>query len=103
MKKLLLGLFCLLLLTGCATRNSSSNFEILTLFSSDSKNENKLWVGTFQLVFNDMKNNIIKKDIIFKGFTPTKDLIGLNKEEFKVDCHRGGSTGSDLHYWQYHC
>ncbi len=60
----------------------SDKLDILTLFSSPSKSENKLWVGTFQLVFNDMKNNIIKNDIIFAQEEPTDELKGLNSEEF---------------------
>lgn len=61
-------------------------FEILTLFSSKSKSENKLWIGTFQLVFNDMKNEVLKlKEIKFTGLEPTEDLKGLNSEEFTKD------------------
>lgn len=81
MKKILLTL-----LTGVMMSSffafANANLDILTLFSSKSNTQNKAWVGTFQLVFNDMKNNIIKKDIKFIGEKPTKDLIGLNSEEF---------------------
>lgn len=82
MKKILLTFLCCLLLCGCGMCAKTNNLEILTLFSTKSQNPNKLWVGTFQLVFNDMKNNIIKKDVIFENLKPTKDLIGLNGEEF---------------------
>lgn len=38
------------------------------------------WCGTFQLVWNDMKNEVVKKDIIFK---PQLDMVkNLNKEDF---------------------
>lgn len=38
------------------------------------------WCGTFQLVWNDMKNEIVKKDVIF---TPQLDMVeNLNKEDF---------------------
>ena len=89
MKKILLSAFCALLMTGCTVSvekgekvNFNSNIELTTLFSSKSEAKNKAWVGTFQLAFNDMKNNIIKKDIKFENEKPTEDLIGLNKEEF---------------------
>ena len=90
MKKILLSAFCALLMTGCTLNIdekekivSSSDIELTTLFSSKSEAKNKAWVGTFQLAFNDMKNNIIKKDIKFENEKPTEDLIGLNNEEFK--------------------
>ena len=41
------------------------------------------WCGTFQLVWNDMKNDLIKKDIVF---TPQEKMAdNLNKEEFTQD------------------
>lgn len=38
------------------------------------------WCGTFQLVWNDMKNEVVKKDIVFKPQIET--VKNLNKEEF---------------------
>ena len=41
------------------------------------------WCATFQLVWNDMKNEVVKKDIIF---TPQEEIAeNLNKEEFTED------------------
>lgn len=81
MKKILLSTLCAILLSGCAMC-ANSKLDILTLFSTKSYSANKAWVGTFQLVWNDMKNNIIKKNIEFINEKPTKELIGLNNEEF---------------------
>lgn len=81
MKKILLSTLCAILLSGCAMC-ANSKLDILTLFSAKSNSTNKAWIGTFQLVWNDMKNNIIKKDIKFVNETPTNELTGLNKEEF---------------------
>lgn len=81
MKKILLSTLCAVMLSGCAMC-ANSKLDILTLFSTKSFSKNKAWVGTFQLVWNDMKNNIIKKDIKFVNEKPTKELIGLNNEEF---------------------
>lgn len=82
MKKILLSTLAAVLLSGCAMCANSKSLDILTLFSTKSYSQNKAWVGTFQLVWNDMKNNIIKKDIKFIGEKPTRELIGLNNEEF---------------------
>jgi len=91
MKKILFLFLAALFITGCAvsydnppTEEKNTNLDILTLFSSKSVSKNKAWIGTFQLVFNDMKNEILKlKKVEFEGEKPTNDLIGLNNEEFK--------------------
>lgn len=41
------------------------------------------WCGTFQLVWNDMKNEVVKKDVIFNPQEKMAD--NLNKEEFTED------------------
>ncbi len=99
MKKILLIILATCFVAGCSTSNdpqkiikpdknikisteTNKNFDILTLFSSNSNSENKVWIGTFQLVFNDMKNEILKQKIFFENEKPTRDLIGLNNEEF---------------------
>ena len=84
MKKTLLAIMSIVFLSASAFC-ASNQTDILTLFSSKSKAENKIWVGTFQLVFNDMKNNIIKHNIEFLKEKPTKELKGLNSEEFSAD------------------
>lgn len=83
MKKLL-ALLSILMLFGCAQCKSVTNPDILTLFSSKSNSQNKVWIGTFQLVFNDMRDYIVKKDIEFVKEKQTKELKGLNAQEFKA-------------------
>ena len=91
MKKILCLIGFLVFVAGCTAvnDNNSTNFDqngnIVTLFSSKTDAQDKAWVGTFQIVFNDMKNHIFKQDIEFVGEKPTEDLIGLNNEEFKAD------------------
>lgn len=87
MEKIVLICLTVFLLAGCATfaNQKEKDINILTLMSSTSKSKDRLWIGTFQLVFNDMKNNIIKHDIKFVGEKPTADLKGLNREEFTSD------------------
>ncbi len=88
MKKILCLIFCSIMLVGCnaskddTAKTEPSSLDILTLFSSKSSAPNKAWVGTFQLVWNDVKNNIVKNNIEFVNEEPTQELIGLNSEEF---------------------
>ena len=47
---------------------------------NDTITADSSWCGTFQLVWNDMKNEVVKKDIVFN---PQLDMVkNLNKEEF---------------------
>lgn len=47
---------------------------------NDTITNDSSWCGTFQLVWNDMKNEVVKKDIIFN---PQLDMVkNLNKENF---------------------
>ena len=95
MKKIVLFLLTILVVTGCTASydtnsqkpesikiDNEDTVTILTLFSSKSNSPNKAWIGTFQLVFNDVKNEILKRSIFFENEEPTSDLIGLNNEEF---------------------
>jgi len=58
---------------------TAEGFEVVPTMSDTIKADSS-WCGTFQLVWNDMKNEIVKKDIIFN---PQLDMVSnLNKEEF---------------------
>ena len=47
---------------------------------NDTITDDSSWCGTFQLVWNDMKNEVVKKDIVFN---PQLDMVkNLNKEDF---------------------
>lgn len=51
---------------------------IMTL--EDEVEENSIWCGTFQLIWNDLKNDLAKQDIVF---TPQLQIVeNLNKETF---------------------
>ena len=64
----------------CAkTKNSS--VEMLPAFSSEFKQQDRLWVATFQLAWNEFMNNIVKGYIMFNGGTPQNVKI-LNRQEF---------------------
>ncbi len=47
---------------------------------NDTITEDSSWCGTFQLIWNDMKNEVVKQDIVFN---PQLDMVkNLNKEDF---------------------
>lgn len=49
----------------------------------DSISEDAAWCATFQLVWNDMKNEVVKQDIVY---TPQLEIAKhLNQEEFTED------------------
>ena len=51
---------------------------VLTL--EDEIQDNTIWCGTFQLIWNDLKNDLAKQDIVF---TPQLKVVeNLNKETF---------------------
>lgn len=62
--------------------NQLSNTEGITtaLTLEDEVKDNTIWCGTFQLIWNDLKNDVAKQDIVF---TPQLDVVSnLNKETF---------------------
>lgn len=69
---------------------SSKDFEILPTMDSVSNAKNQVWVGTFQLIWNDLMTEIIKHPVTFAG---TKSVMAdnLNKKEFTVDDLNEGS------------
>lgn len=84
MKKIItLTILCAFLIIGAEISNAAvKNVQMLPVFSADSNQQNKLWVGTFQLVWNDFMDEVIKGPIQFKDGTPV-DAQKLNKQEFK--------------------
>lgn len=54
--------------------------SVLTL--DDEITNDTIWCGTFQLIWNDLKNDLAKQDIVF---TPQKNVVkNLNKETFST-------------------
>lgn len=86
MKKIILSavLTVLILAGGCAfaKNTESQKVKMLPVFSAESDVSNRLWVGTFQMVWNDFMDNILKDAVIFKY---EKSVLAekLNKQEFK--------------------
>lgn len=63
---------------------ASSDFEILPTMNSVSNAKNQVWVGTFQLVWNDLIDEIIKRPVVF---VHEKSVMAdnLNKKAFTVN------------------
>jgi len=79
-KSIILFIMVVLVLTGCATDNTKemTKTNIIVPTMQDNIDENGLWVGTFQLVWNDLKNEVVKKDIEIDH----EYARNLNKETF---------------------
>lgn len=89
MKKIIILLILVILTCGCAFHKkefepmNKSGIDVLPLMASESIYNNRIWVGTFQLVWNDLMDELVKGDIEFTGETP--DVVrDLNKQEFKA-------------------
>ena len=63
-------------------QQKNKQINILATMSDEIKN-NSIWCGTFQLVWNDLKNEVVKKDIVFEPQEIIAD--NLNKEEFRAE------------------
>ena len=85
MKKIFLTfILTAFILTGgiALAKNKNTAPEMLPAFSSEFKQQDRLWVATFQLAWNEFMNNIVKSYIMFNGGTPQNVKI-LNRQEFK--------------------
>ncbi len=61
--------------------NTEGIVKLMTL--EDEVTDNAIWCGTFQLIWNDLKNDLAKQDIVF---TPQLKVVeNLNKETFTAE------------------
>lgn len=81
MKKLFLSVLTALLLFSPAF---AANIEVLPTMQSKTNVQDRVWVGTFQIVWNDFMDKIAHNQIKFPGGTPVM-VNELNKQEFTVD------------------
>lgn len=62
----------------------SSTEGIKTVLTLEDEIQNdSIWCGTFQLIWNDLKNDLAKQDIVFTPQTPV--IENLNKETFTTE------------------
>lgn len=84
MKKLLILTIILFAAINSAFAKETKTLDVLPLITSQSTQQNRLWVGTFQLAWNDLMDGIVKGPVTFNGFTP-KLVKDLNKQSFKAE------------------
>lgn len=65
-----------------AVNAKENQVQMLAAYSQKPSSQNTLWVGTFQLVWNEFQDNIVKGPIKFKNYKSELADI-LNKQEFK--------------------
>ncbi len=81
MKKVIVLLLCLFLISGCGERvkKTQTQTKEIVATTEDRIGDNGLWCATFQLIWNDLKNEYVKKDIEIDNDVARN----LNKESFK--------------------
>ena len=82
MKKLIALLVTIILTTNIQT--FASNIEVQPTFSSRTNAQDRVWVGTFQVVWNDFINKIVFNPIRFREGNPPI-VNDLNKQEFTTN------------------
>lgn len=86
----------IILLTGCAygynkntggkqtPKPENSNVELLATMDSESDAKNQVWVGTFQLIWNDLVNEILHQPVTFVDFNSLM-AESLNRQSFTTN------------------
>ena len=64
---------------------SNTEFVLVPTMQSKTNQQNRAWVGTFQLVWNDFQNNIVKGPVKFVDDEKNEYAKQLNKQKFKSD------------------
>lgn len=87
MKKLLITLMSLMMTASAVFAFGGSKpvqtLDVLPLLASESAQQNRLWVGTFQLAWNELMEGIVKGPIVFVG-SKSELAKQLNKQKFKT-------------------
>lgn len=85
MKKIVLTLAAMMMFTTSAfaffKKAPETELVVMPMFSTETQDQNKVWVGTFQLVWNDLMDNVVKAPIEFTD-GPSNLADELNKQEF---------------------
>lgn len=82
MKKLIITLLTTLLLFG--QQANASNIEVLPTMQSKTNVQDRVWVGTFQIVWNDFMEKVVHTIVKFPEGTP--EIVNeLNRQDFTVN------------------
>ena len=92
MKKLFGLLVCIFLSANLLV--SASSIEVLPTMYSKTNAQDRVWVGTFQIVWNDFMDKIVHNPIRFREGTPIL-VSELNQQSFTVE------DISDKSYYKY--
>ncbi len=100
MKKVMVSALAALLVMGgmsaaLAFGKKAESIALVPTMKSESMATNRIWVGTFQLAWNDLMDGIVKGPIIFKGYKSKTAKI-LNKQSFTKD-----DVSEDSYYTTY--
>lgn len=67
-----------------STKDGKESIAVLPTMIDNLKS-NSIWCPTFQLVWNDMVNEVVKTDVKFIGDEDNEFANNLNKQDFKED------------------
>lgn len=85
MKKILVSLAILVAMIGgisTAQAQEVNSIEVLPTMNTQSTAQNRIWVGTFQLVWNELTDKIVKAPVKFLDFD-SQMANNLNQKHFK--------------------
>ena len=85
MKKILVSLAILVAMIGgisTAQAQEVNSIEVLPTMNTQSTSQNRIWVGTFQLVWNELTDKIVKAPVKFLDFD-SQMANNLNQKQFK--------------------
>jgi hypothetical protein len=68
----------------CPVSEAKTDFEIIPTMDTKSNAKNVVWVGTFQLIWNDLINELIKHPVEFAGYKSVM-AENLNKQSFTTE------------------
>lgn len=87
MKKVLISIITAVLIFGGLSANAfgkkkNVDLELLPTLKAQSNAENRIWVGTFQLAWNELMDNFTKGPVVFIDYN-SPVVEDLNKQSFK--------------------
>lgn len=83
-------------ITTVAPVESVKDIDVLATMNQPSKSPNRIWVGTFQIVWNEFMDNIVYGPIRFANNSTPKMVKELNKKNFKKS-----DISEDSYYTKY--